>query len=85
MIDTDCAGVYCNAFPGGKETVWTLWNGRYRTVRGRVLTLGHEEGATYRDAWNDRALTPRIDGGRAVIELEIGPRDIGVVVQRRAK
>ncbi|MEW6355178.1 MAG: DUF6259 domain-containing protein [Planctomycetota bacterium] len=85
LVDSDCPGVYCNAFPGRKETVWTFWNGRYRTVRGRVLTVDHVDGATYRDVWRDQPLTPRIENGQAIIELEIGQRDVGVVVQVRAR
>ena len=75
--------VYCNRFPTAKETVWTLWNGRFRTVRGAILRVEHPPGATYRDSWNEADLAPHVADGWATLELTIGPRSVGLVCQRR--
>ena len=83
FVPTGMGDVYCNEFPGKRETVWTLWNGRFRTVRGVVLRVPHAAGARYRDVWNKRHLSPKIEDGKALIETSIGPRDVGVVVQVR--
>ncbi|MBN1458439.1 MAG: hypothetical protein JXA57_02815, partial [Armatimonadetes bacterium] len=85
LIDTDAPGIYCNAFPGEQETVWTFWNSRHRTFRGRVLTIPHLPGASYYDVWNDKPLTSPIENGHATLDLTIEPRDIGVVAQRRGE
>jgi len=85
FVDMLRAEVYCNRFPGENETVWTLWNGRYRTVSGAMLRVEHVEGASYRDLWNHEPLSPTFERGMATISLTIGPRDIGVVRQHQAR
>lgn len=83
FVPTLAEEVYCNAFPGENETVWTFWNGRFQQFDGEVLVVPHVEGATYYDLWADRELTPRIKDGHAIIEQHLGARNIGVVVQVR--
>ena len=83
FVDTLRADVYANRFPAERETVWTLWNGRWQTVRGPVLRVPHVEGATYRDVYNEVDLSPAVVDGMAEISLTIGPRDVAVVVQTR--
>ncbi len=83
FVQTLADEVYCNAFPGESETVWTLWNGRFQQFDGEALRVPHVEGATYRDLWTGRELAPRIDGGYAIIEQSLGARNIGVVAQIR--
>ncbi|MCC6446705.1 MAG: hypothetical protein IT210_25050 [Armatimonadetes bacterium] len=75
--------VYANAFPGKKETAWTLLNGDCRTYRGPALAVPHMKGAIYRDAWRGTALKPVIRGSRAILHAEIGPREVGCIVQTR--
>jgi len=82
LIPTLARDVYANEFPVEDETIWTLYNARYSTIRGEMLALPHKEGASYYDAWNERELNPRIHTGWAYIHLELGPRDVGCVVQR---
>jgi hypothetical protein len=83
FVPTLADEVYCNAFPGEAETVWTFWNGRFQQFEGPVLAVPHVEGATYRDLWTGEELTPRIEGGQAIIEQTLGARNIGVVAQMR--
>lgn len=76
--------LYCNAFPGQKETVWTLWNGRFRTLNGPVLKVKHVPGARYVDLWNDRELKPTVGrDGMVTLTTTLAPRSIGAVVQLR--
>jgi hypothetical protein len=75
-------GVYANRFAGDGRTAWTVYNARFRTVRGEVLAIEHIDGATYVDAWHGRPLHPRIENGRALIEMEIGPQACGCVVRQ---
>jgi hypothetical protein len=82
-VDTERREVYCNEFPGARETVWTLWNGRYRTLTGPVLRVKHVPRAKYVDLWNDRELKPAIQGEVATIVVPLGPRGIGAVAQIR--
>ena len=83
FVDTLRADVYANRFPAERETVWTLWNGRWETLRGPVLRVPHAQAATYRDVYNEVDLSPAITDGMAEVSLTIGPRDVAVVVQRR--
>jgi hypothetical protein len=85
MAPTQRRGVYANRFPGQARTLWTLWNARYQTVRGTVLAVPHHEGATYRDEWNDRDLTPALRDRQAILSLELGPQSIGCISQTLRK
>ncbi|MBM3239776.1 hypothetical protein FJZ31_26125 [Candidatus Poribacteria bacterium] len=81
LVPTLVSDVYANRFPAENETVWTLYNARYSTVRGELLAVPHQEGAKYYDAWNEQELNPRISQGLAYLWLELGPKDVGCVVQ----
>lgn len=80
-VPTERRHVHANRFPGQGRTVWTLYNARYTTVDGPVLTVAHHTGARYYDAWNDRQLEPTITAGRATISLKLGPQELGCIVQ----
>ncbi len=81
FVPTLKAGVVANEFPGDRRTLWTLFNGQFRTVRGAVLRVTHRNGATYQDAWNDQPLRPNIENGEAVLALKLDPQGLGCVVQ----
>ncbi len=81
LVATEQAGVFCNRFAASDETVWTLYNANGRTVRGVLLKVAHRRGAKYRDAWGERDLWPQVDGDTAALELELGPKAVGCVVQ----
>jgi len=81
LVPTLRAQVFANRFPGRGRALWTLFNGRYRPLRGEVLRLPHVPGARYLDAWNDRELTPVLRDGGAVLSLELPPQGVGCVLQ----
>jgi len=83
LVPTLLGGVYANAFPTRHKTVYTLYTSRHRTVRGGLISLPWDEGASYEDAWNGRPATVTRQGDRAVITLELGPRDVGCLVARQ--
>lgn len=80
-VQTAASGITANLFPGQGRNLWTLYNGRPKTYAGIVLRVPHHDGATYRDAWNDVALTPTIHDGVAEVSLTIDPQQPGCVVQ----
>jgi hypothetical protein len=80
-VESAATGITANLFPGPKRKVWTLFNGRPKTYSGVVLIVPHRPGAKYRDAWNDRPLQPRIEGGLAKIAVTLDPQQPGCVVQ----
>ncbi|MBU0607867.1 MAG: hypothetical protein KKI08_08255, partial [Armatimonadetes bacterium] len=82
-VPTEQWEVHANAFPGPHRTAWTLYNARFTTVTGPVLTVPHVAGATYRDAWHDRPLTPVIKGKTATLSLRLEPQAVGCLVQER--
>ncbi len=82
LIPTLVEDIYANEFPAEDERVWTVYNARYSTVRGELLAVPHKDGASYYDAWNEQELNPRIHQGQAYLNMEMGPKDVGCVVQR---
>ncbi len=84
-VETPAAGITANLFPGTQRNVWTVFNGRPRTYAGEVLTVPHQSGAKYRDAWNDLPLKPTIVGGFAHLSLTLDPQQPGCVVQDWSK
>ena len=80
-VPTAAAGLTANLFPGPTRNLWTLFNGRPKTYTGVVLIVPHRPGAKYRDAWNDKPLTPTIEQGMAKIVLTLDPQQPGCVVQ----
>ncbi|NLF69034.1 MAG: hypothetical protein GX575_08255 [Candidatus Anammoximicrobium sp.] len=83
LFPTLLGGVYANAFPARDKTVYTLYNSRHRTVRGGLLSLPWNDGASCEDAWNGCPATVARQGERAVVTLELGPHDVGCLVARQ--
>jgi hypothetical protein len=83
LTPTEVRGVFANRFAAARETVWTLYNANGRSERGPLLRVPHAVGATYEDAWNGQALAPAIEGEWALVALDLGPKAIGCLVQRR--
>lgn len=83
LVPTLVEGLYANRFQeradGTGKTCWTLYNTGFRTVRGELLAVEHLPGATYRDELTDRGITVRVEGERAFLGLELGPRDVTVI------
>jgi hypothetical protein len=85
LVPTLVPGVFANRFTasGSRKTVWTLYNGNWRSVQGQVLAVPHVRGARYVDAWNNRPLQPTVKGGKAYLRLTLPPHAAGCVVQVR--
>ena len=83
LVPTRLPHVFANRFSTAGKTVWTLFNANHRTVRGVLFSVPHRAGATYRDAWNGRVLAVEATDGVAEIAIDIGPRAVGCIVQRR--
>lgn len=79
-------GVFANVFPAAGEVVKTLYNARHRSVMALVaVPAGMSATAVgIEDAWNRTPVTVRNDGGRALVAVGLGPRDVGCLVFRRA-
>jgi hypothetical protein len=83
LVPTETPGVFANVFRAGKETVWTLYNANGRSVHGTVLRAKHTAGAKYVDEWNGGVLSPTVRDGFALISVDLDPKGIGCVVQRK--
>jgi len=81
FVSTLRAKVHANRFPGIKRTVWTLFNSRYTTVKGKILETPHKNGMRYFDLWNGVKIEPEIRDGKAVISLVLEPQQIGCILQ----
>ena len=82
-VPTQQQHVHANRFPSEQRTIWTLFNARYTTVRGPVLSIDHHKGATYHDLWNDTPLKPEIVNGKAIIPQTLRPQQLGCIIQSR--
>jgi hypothetical protein len=83
LVRTESPNLFANRFSAPGQTVWTLLNASYRTLRGPLLTVPHQDGAAYRDAWNDRPLEARVRNEQAELSFEIGPRSVGCIVRQQ--
>jgi hypothetical protein len=83
LVPTLVEGIYANEFPGASETIWTVWNSHWRTLRRPVLRVPHVVGATYENLWTDTRLEPVVRDGMAELSLELDCRGIACVVQKR--
>jgi gamma-glutamyl hercynylcysteine S-oxide synthase len=73
------AGVFATRFPANDRCLWTVVNRNEHAVEGEQLALPHAEGRRWFDAWNGVELTPRIEGGRALLDFALEPRGFGAV------
>jgi hypothetical protein len=81
LVPTLDPELYCNFFPSEDKHVWTFFNSGFEHIRSEALEVEHIDGSTYYDLWNERPITPRIEGNKAFINLNIGPRDVGCIVR----
>lgn len=81
QVDTATRGIIANEFPGENRTLWTLFNALPKTYNGIVLEIPHKDGATYRDVWNDKEISPTIENGIAKLAVRIDPQQPGCIVQ----
>lgn len=81
LVATEQTGILANKWPGKRRTVWTLYNQRYHTARGRLLEVPDVKGATYLDLWDGKPLMPEVRGGQAYLSLEMDPQAVGAVAQ----
>ncbi|MBL7223060.1 MAG: hypothetical protein ISS72_04335 [Candidatus Brocadiae bacterium] len=84
LVPTEMGGVWANEFTseviGRVKVVYTLYNARHRTVRGDVLRVPHEKGATYQDEWHQKPAAVRIEGKTALLSTALGPHGTGCLV-----
>ncbi|NOZ21028.1 MAG: hypothetical protein GXP25_08055 [Planctomycetes bacterium] len=82
LVRTETPNLFANRFSTSRKTVWTLFNANYRTLRGKLMVVPHREGTNYFDSWNNRPVEATIKGGMAELSFEIGPRQVGCIVQK---
>ncbi|MCE5240021.1 DUF6259 domain-containing protein [bacterium] len=83
LVPTLMPTVYANQFTGKQTTVWTLFNAEFHTMRGDLLSIPHQAGTRYVNAFTGAVIKPRIVKGQAIIPVAIGPRDVGCVAAER--
>lgn len=85
LVRTAIPNLFANRFSAPRQTVWTLYNANYRTQRGHLITVPHQAGVKYREAWNDRPVTVRVREDWDELEFEIGPRAVGCLVREASQ
>ncbi|TLY47523.1 MAG: formylglycine-generating enzyme family protein, partial [Gammaproteobacteria bacterium] len=74
------ADLFASEFPCDGVTLWTLINRNEYALEGKALAIAHREGTRYFDVWNGVALNPRVEGGRALVELAFEARGYGALL-----
>jgi hypothetical protein len=76
------AGVLANEFPAdaGDKTVYTIFNANYWSVGGEILSIPNSAGAVCLDAFTQKELRPTVADGRAILRMDIKPRDVACIV-----
>jgi len=86
MVPTAAGEIYANRFEGEGRRVWTLWNARFNTYRGKVLELPYKEGVNYFDAWNVRPALVERQGDNVIISIsEMEPQGLGCILEYSGK
>lgn len=80
LIAAETPGLLINRFPGVEETVFTVFNTHYHTVRAPVLKLGR--GGDYVAIYRADELRAEPEGDGEVVSLTIGPREVACFARR---
>jgi hypothetical protein len=82
LVTTLSSNVCANRFACESTKVWTLYNRSSENFSGKVLSVPHVENSIYMDAWSGQQLYPEVEGGYAIISLEISALSSGCIVQK---
>jgi iron(II)-dependent oxidoreductase len=74
------ADVFASCFPGSGVKLWTLVNRNEYEVSGEQISVEHADGCAYYDVWNGVRLKPRLQPGKAVLEMKLEGRGFGAVL-----
>jgi len=73
-------GTYASAWPGEKETLYTLINRNAYDVQGAQLQLRREEGVRYYDLWNGRELQAQASDGNVQLSFPMEANGFGAIL-----
>jgi len=73
-------GVFSSRFPGDDTTLWTIVNRNEYAIQGDQLEVDHDEATVYFDVWKGLQLHPRMESGKAIINLDLEARGYGAVL-----
>lgn len=83
LVPTLRPTIYANRFSGESKTIWTLFNAEYRTFRGDCLSVRHDPGTRYVNAFTGEAIEPAVEGDIATLRIELGARRVGCIIATR--
>jgi len=76
-------GVFSSGFPGADCTLWTVVNRNEFDLDGEQLLVAHQDGTSYYDLWHGVPITPKLQGGRAILSLALETHGFGAVLAVR--
>ncbi|MCF7824124.1 MAG: formylglycine-generating enzyme family protein [Candidatus Marinimicrobia bacterium] len=79
-VPTNHQGVFATRFPGAAATLWTIVNRNEYDIKGDLIEVVHAEGTCYFDLWNGTNLYPRIQDGKAIINLDLEQLGYGAIL-----
>jgi iron(II)-dependent oxidoreductase len=84
FLPTTQYGIYASAWPGDKQTLYTIINRNAYDVQGPQLQLPADEGAHYYDVWNGRELQPVDSPGSVQLSFPIEANGFAAVLETHA-
>ena len=84
LLPTQHRGLYANRFSSDKEDIITLYNTRYHTIRGPLLTISAMKEQT-RDIWGIDEFDVKQSGNDICIWGQLNPHEIGCIVIRKKR
>jgi iron(II)-dependent oxidoreductase len=73
-------GVFASKWPGATQTLWTIVNRNEFAVTGPQIQVSHQAGLHYYDVWHGTELAPTIEGGTAILSLDLEPKGFGALL-----
>jgi gamma-glutamyl hercynylcysteine S-oxide synthase len=74
-------GIFVSKWPGQAATLWTIVNRNAYPIHNVFFDAPAESGAHYFDLWHGEELHPKIEKGKAAIELSIESNGYGAVLE----
>ena len=79
MLTTFFANTYVNRFSSSNASVYTAFNANFRTVNDFIFRVPHKAGAHYRNVWNNKPVTVKVEDGYDYLSFKMMPRGIACI------
>jgi uncharacterized protein DUF6259 len=79
LIQTKIGSIYANKFSHNEKTIFTFYNGNWKSVNGELINTGPQKNMHIVDLWEEEMLDTVNSSENYPINTKLNPRDIGCV------